>query len=283
MIKLKNRVRIPRRVRVVGRKIATVLVVGVTLIPAAFVFFWMASSSFKQGVDIYAMPPRWFDFTPTFDNYRVAMERTPFAQYATNSAVVATCSSLLGLAIGLPAAYTIARYRQKRLALALLTSRLLPGIAYVVPFFLLFTFIGLNGTYLALILAHVVVTLPLTVYIMINFFEGLPAELYDAAQVDGCTRIQTFFRVALPLTRPGVVTAGILAFIFSWNDFKMALVLSNQETRTLPIAVFNFVHEASLEWGPMMAYATLISLPVLALTLFVQKHIISGLTMGSVK
>lgn len=268
-----------QRLRAIGLGIAVL----VLLLPAAFVFFWMASSSLKRGVDIYSIPPKWLDFEPTLDNYRAAFERTPFVKYAANSLLVGLGSSALGLLIGLPAAYAIARYNQRRLALSLLTARLLPGIAYIVPFFLLFTQLRMNGTYPALILAHLVVTLPLTVYIMINFFEGLPPELYDAAQIDGASRIQTFLRVALPLTKPGIATSGVLAFIFSWNDFKMALVLSGSETRTLPVAVFNFVHEASLEWGPMMAYATIISIPVLALTVFVQKHIVTGMTMGSVK
>lgn len=265
------------------RRAAFGLVVVLMLLPAAFVFFWMVSSSLKRGVDIYSIPPKWFGFEPTLDNYRAAFSRTPFAQYALNSFVVATASSLLGLVIGLPAAYTIARYNQRRLAVSLLTARLLPGVAYIVPFFIVFTQLRMVGTYPALILAHLVVTFPLTVYIMINFFEGLPSELYDAAMVDGCSKIGTFFRVALPLTKPGMVTAGVLAFIFSWNDFKMALVLSDSQSRTLPVAVFNFVHEASLEWGPMMAYATVISIPVILLTVFVQKHIVTGMTMGSVK
>lgn len=266
-----------------GRALALGAAVLILLLPAAFVFFWMVSSSFKRGVDIYSMPPKWFNFEPTLDNYRAAFERTPFLKYAFNSLLVGVGSSLLGLVIGLPAAYSIARYRQRKLALSLLTARLLPGIAFIVPFFLLFTQLRMNGTYPALILAHLVVTLPLTVYIMINFFEGLPPELYDAAAIDGCSKLQTFVRVALPLTKAGVATSAVLAFIFSWNDFKMALVLSGSETRTLPVAVFNFVHEASLEWGPMMAYATIISIPVLALTIFVQKHIVTGMTMGSVK
>lgn len=265
------------------RRAALYFVVALLLLPAAFVFFWMVSSSLKQGVDIYQIPPRWFDFEPTLDNYQKALERTPFAHYAFNSALVATASSALGLIIGLPAAYTIARYNQQRLAVSLLTARLLPAIAFLVPFFILFTQIGMVGTYPALILAHLLVTFPLTVFIMVNFFEAIPSELYDAAQVDGCGKIGVFFKVALPLTKTGLVTSGILAFTFSWNDFKMALVLSNADTRTLPVAVYNFVHEASLEWGPMMAYATLITVPIIVLTAFAQKHIVTGMTLGSIK
>ncbi|MGW0507183.1 carbohydrate ABC transporter permease [Micromonospora sp. NPDC003241] len=274
----------PRRRRgsILGR-IALAVTVTVALAPALFVFFWMLTSSFKQQVDIYTIPPKWFDFTPTLDNYQAALTRTPFARYMTNSLVVATCSSLLGLLIGVPAAYSIARYRQTRLSLSLLTARLLPGVAYLVPFFVAFTALRMVGTYPALILSHVIITFPLTVFIMVNFFAALPDEVHDAAQVDGCGKLETFWRIAVPLTRPGMLTAGILAFIFSWNDFKMALILSDGDSRTLPVAVFNFVHEASLDWGPMMAYASIIMLPVFVLTLAAQRHIVTGMTMGSVK
>ena len=253
------------------------------LLPAAFVFFWMVSSSIKPQVDIYAIPPKWFDFQPTLKHYVAAMTTTPFVRYTLNSTIVALGSSLIGLIIGLPAAYSIARYRQQKLGLVLLTSRIMPGVGYLVPLFLLFLKLHMIGSYLAVILSHLVVTFPLTVYIMIGFFEDLPPELFDAAEIDGSGKIGTFFRIALPLTKPGVVTAGILAFIFSWNDFKMALILSNSSTRTLPVAVFNFMTEASLNWGAMMAYATIITIPVIILTLFVQRHIVTGLTMGGVK
>ncbi|WP_326550409.1 carbohydrate ABC transporter permease [Micromonospora sp. NBC_01813] len=274
---------VPRGAGRTLRRIAFWLTLIVALAPAAFVFFWMVTSSFKQQVDIYTIPPQWLNFSPTLDNYRSALEQTPFTRYMMNSLLVATASSLFGLMIGLPAAYSIARYRQSKLSLSLLTARLLPGVAYLVPFFVAFTALRMVGSYPALILSHVIITFPLTVFIMVNFFAGLPAEIYDAAEVDGCGRLETFWRIALPLTRPGMLTAGILAFIFSWNDFKMALILSDGDTRTLPVAVFNFVHEASLDWGPMMAYATIIMIPVLILTLFAQRHIVTGMTMGSVK
>jgi multiple sugar transport system permease protein len=266
-----------------ARRVGMAALVVVLLAPGLFVFFWMVSSSLKVGVDIYADPPHWFDFEPTLDNYRTAFSRTPFVRHAFNSLLIATASALIGLVIGVPAAYTIARYNQRRLALTLLTARLMPGVGYLVPLFILFTRLGLVGSYPALIVSHLVVTFPLSVYIMVNFFEGVPTELYDAALVDGCSKVGAFRRVALPLTKPGLVTAGVLAFIFSWNDFKMALILSNATTKTLPVAVYNFVHEASLEWGPMMAYATVVTIPVIVLTAVFQRHIITGMTLGSIK
>lgn len=266
-----------------GKSSLFFLILVIVLVPAAFVFFWMVSSSFKPAVDIYAIPPKWFNFAPTLKHYITAFTTTPFLQYLLNSTIVAFGSSLIGLAIGLPAAYSIARYRQTKLGFVLLTSRIMPGVGYLVPLFILFMKLHMVGSYSALILSHLVVTFPLTVYMMVGFFEDLPRDLFDAAEVDGCTRIGTFLRIALPLTRPGVVTAGILAFIFSWNDFKMALILSNSQTRTLPVAVFNFMTEASMNWGAMMAYATIITIPVIILTLLVQRHIVTGLTLGGVK
>jgi len=273
----------PQMVKKWAKEIIFFLVVCLILAPAAFVFFWMISSSFKPQVDIYAIPPKWFDFVPTLIHYKTAITSTPFLRYTLNSAIVAIGSTLIGLVIGLPAAYSIARYRQNKLGMILLTSRIMPGVGYLVPLFIMFMKLHMIGSYSSLILSHLVVTFPLTVYIMIGFFEDLPHELFDAAQIDGCSRYGVFFRIALPLTRPGVVTAGILAFVFSWNDFKMALILSNSETRTLPVAVFNFMTEASLNWGAMMAYSTIIIIPVIVLTLFVQRHIVTGLTMGGVK
>lgn len=268
--------------RILGKILLYGLVILI-LAPAVFVFFWMITSSLKRPVEIYAIPPMWLSFQLTLRNYEVAFSTTPFVRFALNSTIVALGSSIAGLVIGLPAAYSIARYRQGRLGMLLLTARLMPGVGYLVPLFILFLKLKLVGSYAALMLSHLVVTFPLTVYIMVGFFEDLPSELLDAALIDGCSKFGSFFRIALPLTRPGMVTAAILAFVFSWNDFKMALILSNSSTRTLPIAVFNFMHEASQDWGAMMAYSTIITIPVLVLALFIQRHIVTGLTIGGVK
>lgn len=265
------------------RKFMLYLLVIALLIPAIFVFYWMVTASIKKEVDIYSIPPKWIFFKATYQHYVTAFSQTPFLRYLKNSVIVAVGSSLIGLVIGLPAAYSIARYRQRGLGMVLLASRLMPGVAYLVPLFILFLKLKMIGTYPALILSHLVVTFPLTVFIMVGFFEDLPSEILDVAMIDGCTKYSSFFRIALPLTTPGIVTSGILAFIFSWNDFKMSLILSNGQTRTLPVAVFNFVHEAYLDWGAMMAFSTIITIPVVILTLFVQRHIVTGLTMGGVK
>lgn len=263
-------------------KVTLYILVLMILIPSIFVFFWMFTSSLKKPVDIYAMPPRWFtDFS--FDGYLLAIRKTPFLSYLINSTIVAFSSTIIGLIIGLPAAFSIARYKQRKIGLAILAARLMPGIAYLVPLFILFLQLRMIGSHITLILSHLVITFPVTVWIMVGFFEDFPNEILDAALVDGCTRIGALIRVILPLTKPAITTSGILAFISSWNDFKMALVLANKSTRTLPIAAFQFVHEAAIDWGPMMAYATLITIPVLILMLFIQSNIVRGLTLGGLK
>lgn len=258
---------------------ATVLAI---LIPFLFIFVWMALSSIKTQKDIFAMPPTWV-FTPTLENYAQVLKNAKFARNAVNTLVVATGSTVLGLLVGLPAAYTIARYRQNRLAMAILAARIMPGIGYMMPLFLLFRAVGLLGTHVGLILSHVVMTFPLTVWIMVSFFEDVPQELYDAALVDGSSRTGAFVRIALPITAPGMVAASLLAFITSWNDYKLALVLSNFKTATLPLMASNFVGFANIDWGPLMATATLMTLPVLLVSIVIQKYIVSGLTVGSVK
>jgi multiple sugar transport system permease protein len=200
-----------------------------------------------------------------------------------NSFIIASISTAIGLLLGLPAAYSIARFKQNRLALAVLVARLTPYITYVVPWYLAFRALGLLDTYFALSLTHLIVGMPLIVWIMISFFEDIPQELEDAAMVDGATRLGIFFRIVLPLSAPGIAAASILAFIFSWNQFIFSLALSGPKTRPVPVAVFNFISYGQIDFGGLGAAAVLITLPVILLTLFIQRWIVSGLTMGAVK
>lgn len=247
-----------------------------------FPFYWMVLSSLKTQVQNTAFPPL-FLFTPTLENYRTVFVQNPFALFLWNSLVVGLGSSLLGLALGLPAAYAIARFRHRGVALAVLVARITPGISYLVPWFIIFSQFRLIGSYTALILSHLTVGLPLIVWIMIGFFEDVPVDLEEAALIDGCSKATAFLRVALPLTRPGMVTAGILSFILSWNTFMYSVVLADASTRTLPVAVFGFLSYGGFDWGALTAAATIITLPVMILALLIQRHIVSGLAMGGIK
>lgn len=251
-------------------------------IPFFFVFVWMILGAFKTQVQNTAIPPL-FIFEPTLQNFETVFQRNPMWQFLLNSAIVGVGSTVLGLIFGLPAAYTIARYRQQRLAIAILVARIMPGISYLVPWFIMFSRLKLTGTYFALILSHLLITLPMIIWLMIGFFEDIPQDLDDAAMIDGCSHLQAFIKVSLPLTKPGIAASAILSFIFSWNNFMFSLVLANQETRPLPVAVFSFLSYTQIDWGGLNAAATIVTLPVLILILFAQKHMVRGLTLGSVK
>jgi len=272
-----------RQVRQGLRTLGYYALVVIVMLPTVFVFYWMITLSLKPQVEAAGYPPSFFRFTVTFKGYVEVFSKHPFLLYIWNSLVVASGVTVLGLAVGLPAAYSIAQWRQRGLALTILVARIIPGISYLIPWYILFRNLKMVDTYQALILTHLVVGLPITIWVMIGFFEDVPPDLREAALIDGCTDYGAFWRVAVPLVKPGIVATAILSFIFSWNNFLFSVILAGRNTRTLPIAVFNMIGYEEINWGPLAAAATLITLPVILLTLIVQRHIVSGLTFGAVK
>lgn len=270
-----------KAVKITRRALFYVLLLALW-IPFFFVFYWMIMGAFKTQLQNTAIPPL-FIFEPTLQNFETVFQRNPMWRFLLNSTVVGAGATLLAMILGLPAAYSIARYRQQRLAVAILVARIMPGISYLVPWFIMFSRLKLIGSYQALILSHLMITLPMTIWLMIGFFEDIPKELDEAALIDGCNPLQAFWKVSLPLTKPGIAASGILSFIFSWNNFMFSLVLASQATRPLPVAVFSFISYTQIDWGGLNAAATVVTLPVLILILFAQQHMVRGLTLGSVK
>ncbi len=264
------------------RTIAFYVLLLILFFPFFFVFAWMIEGAFKTQLQNTAIPPL-FVFKPTLENFETVFRRNPMGQFLLNSVIVGAGATILALIFGLPAAYGIARYKQQRLATAILIARIMPGISYLVPWFIMFSKLKLIGSYYALILAHLLITLPMTIWLMIGFFEDIPKELDEAAFMDGCNPLQAFIRISLPLTKPGIAASAILSFIFSWNNFLFSLVLANQQIRPLPVAVFSFISYTQIDWGGLNAAATIVTLPVLVMILFVQKQMVRGLTLGSVK
>ncbi len=244
---------------------------------------WMTSAAFKPLPEVMRVPPTWIPEQPTLDNFREVFANSPFGRYGLNSAIVATASTALSLVVGVPAGYGIAKARAYGLAVFVLISRMTPGLSYLIPWFMLFRYLGLNNTLWALIITHLVIGLPITIWVMMGFFEDLHPELEEAALVDGAGIWAAFRDVALPLSRPGMVVAAILAFIFSWNNFIFAVVLAGRETRTLPVAVFNVLTFEQPAWGALAAAALVVTFPVLVLTVFVQRQIVVGMTAGGMK
>ena len=263
--------------------IAFYVAVIVVMLPTVFVFYWMITLSLKPQVEAAGYPPSFFWFSVTFKGYVDVFAKNPFLFYTWNSLVVATGCTLLALIVGLPCAYSIAQWRQRGLALTILVARIIPGVSYLIPWYILFRNLKMVDTYQALILTHLVVGLPIVIWVMIGFFEDIPTELREAALIDGCTDYGAFLRVAVPLVKPGIVATSILSFIFSWNNFLFSVILAGRNTRTLPIAVFNMIGYEEINWGPLAAAATMITLPVIILTLIIQRHIVTGLTFGAVK
>jgi multiple sugar transport system permease protein len=274
---------IPYRLKKLAGRMAFGFSVFVIVSPAILVMLWMLSLSLKNEVDNMSFPPVFVPSPPTLANFYDVFEKNSFETYFLNSVIVSGLATLVAIAVGVPAAYGIAKAQAHKLAMLTLIARITPALSYLIPLFILFQWIGLTGTIWPIVITHLVITLPIFIYVMIGFFEGLPQELEEAALIDGCTLWQAFRHVALPLARPGIVVGAILSIIFSWNNFVFGAVLGGRQTRTLPVAVFNMLTFEQVAWGPLAAAALLVTLPVLVLTLLIQKEIVGGLTAGGVK
>jgi len=251
-------------------------------VPPVFVFVWMILTGLKTGVQNISYPPE-FIFVPTLENFRAVFQQYNFFRYLMNSLIVAGLATGVSLVLGLPAAYSIAKYRQGKIGILILVARMTPFVSYLLPWYIIFRHLRLIDTYTALTITHLIITLPMVIWLMVSFFEGMPEELEDAAMIDGCSRLQSFLIIVLPLVRNGIATSAILSFIFSWNQFLFSLILSGPKTKTVPVAVYNFISYGKIDWAGIGAAATLIVLPVSVFAFFVRRTIVQGLTMGALK
>ena len=243
---------------------------------------WMILASFKSRTEITKYPPDLF-FTPTLENYQQLFTRTDFLENTMNSIYVAGGSTLLGLLLAVPAAYAISWHRLVWPATLTLFARMAPGTLFLLPWFIMFSNVGLSGTHFALIITHAVITLPIALWTMLPHFDGLPRELTESAQIDGCSGIKILVLIAMPVVMPGLIVAVILSFIFSWNYFLFALALSGISSKTAIVASFNFIGEGVTNWGALMAAATVIAMPPILLTFAIQRKLVAGLSFGAVK
>ncbi|MGO1078807.1 carbohydrate ABC transporter permease [Inquilinus sp. CA228] len=273
----------PRPLSKILRRAALYFAVLVIVSPALLFFLWMLSLSLKPEVDNLSYPPVLIPTTLAWSNYAQVFAENSFGRYFINSLIVTGSATLIGLVIGAPAAYGIARARATKLSVVVMIARMTPGLSYLIPLFLMFRWLGLMGTLWPQIITHLVITLPIVIWVLISYFEALPIELEEAGRIDGANRWQVFRHVVLPLTRPGLTVALLLSFIFSWNNFVFGIVLAGRTTRTLPVAVYNSLTFEQVSWGPLSAAALVVVVPVLVLTVVAQKQIVAGLTSGAVK
>ncbi len=268
----------PRLLLVLG----VVLSVGLSLLP----FLWFVLTSFKSQQEIEATPPTWWP-SGSLSFYRTALFDHDLFAYVANSVIVAGSTTLVALAIGIPAAYALARLAVpgKRIIMAvLLCISMFPQMAIAAPLWRILDSLGGLNRHWGVVLPYVALTLPLAVWILASFFKELPAELEDAARVDGCGPWSTLLRITLPLASPGIFTAAILILIYAWNEFFFALlILTQPERQTLPVGIALFQGEFTMPWGELAAASVVATLPLILVVLLCQRWIISGLSAGAVK
>ena len=265
----------------VAQLLAIVLLAIFILVP----IYWMVSTSIKTGNQTFAMPPV-FIFQPTFEHYREVFAEGVVIKGLRNSLIVASLSTLLALLLGTPAAYAMARFDfrgKASLWFWIISNRFISPIVVALPFFLLARDLALLDSHLVLILTYLTFNIPLVIWLCIDQFRAIPRDIDQAAMVDGADQWQALRTVVLPLAIPGLVVAAILCFVFSWNEFLFALVLTRAEAKTAPVEAANFMTGFGVRWGAMMATGTLIVLPVVVFAAIVSRHLVRGLTMGAVK
>ncbi len=271
---------LPRKTARIAEAVFLHLLMISVIAPFFFVFFYMFWNSLKPDY-LFFEPGTWI-FEPMWANYSDVYEQSDLIRNIGNSLIISGSATLIGLTCGLLTAYTIARYNLRKLAMAILLTRMVPYITALVPFWIVYKHVGLLNSYTGIILSHLIITIPFGVWIMMGFIEDIPRELEEAAWIDGASRTQAFVRVVLPLATPGMVATAILCFIFSWNNFQLALVLGGFDVSTAPVSVYKYADPEAGGSGQMMAAATLVTIPVFIIVLAIQKQLAAGLTMGGI-
>lgn len=252
---------------------------------AVFPVAWMVATGFKAQNDIFSVPPK-FVFGPTLENFRYILTEAPILHYLYNTIVVSIVTTVFSVAIGIFAAYALARFRfrgKEDLAFYILSIRMFPPIAAAIPIFVIMKHLNLLDTKLSLIIAYTTFNLPFVVWMLRDFIASLPYELEEAAMVDGKSRMGAFFGVTFPLLLPSIAAVSILCLIFSWNEFLFALVLSQRNAKTLALGLTEFMTWREIGWDNIFATATILVGPVVILSFMVQKYLVRGLTMGAVR
>jgi len=268
--------------RIVRRSLFYLLVLIIVL-PIMFPLYFVVISSLKDMAQLYRVPPVLFGFTPTFDHYKYIFEFQNFGHNFYNSSIIAIVSTLVAMVFGVPAAYSISRYKMQKASTAILIARLLPSISFLLPYYYIFSKMKLIDSYFTMVISHMVLSLPLIVWIMTGFIAEIPYDLEEAAIVDGCTKQSCFSKIILPISGPGLVTCATLSFLGSWNNFQFALILGGDKVRTLPVSLQYFVSGSEIRWGRMLAATVVVIIPTIILTMILQKYIVKGLTAGAVK
>jgi len=278
-------VRSARRPKRRSIPIARILLLGFFLIFVLFPLYWMLNTSIKPSDDYLAVPPVWWPENPTLVHYEAALFAYRGFEGLVNSIIISISATILSALLGTLMAYSLARYNTggKHLSFWVLSQRFLPPIGIVLPIFLIYRNLGIYDTHFGLIIAYTVFTLPVSVWMMFAYFRQMPKSMEEAALVDGWTRWQAFWRVAVPLAAPGIVAAAVFAFIACWTEFFFALLLTSRTAFTLPTVFRAFIGFQGAQYGEAAALAIVSLGPSIALGVLAQKHLVRGLTLGAVR
>lgn len=265
----------------------TIFLIIVCVIMVGFPIAWMALSSFKPGVELFTIPPKLLPENWSLEWYQQAIGNENVIHYFFNSLYIASIVMIVDMIIGSMTAYSLTRFRfkgRKVILICVLAAYCIPPIMLMLPLYRIMNMLQLSGSHVGVIIGHLTITLPFSIWLMVSFFRKLPEEIDEAAAMDGANEWQVFYKVDFPLCVSGVLSTGIMAFIMSWNEFLLSSVLVNKESmKTLTVGIANYISSTHIDWGVIMALGTITTLPVVILFALVQKYFVEGMTAGAVK
>lgn len=272
--------------RSASEKIVLTILTVLVIIFFMFPIVWLVTTSFKYGRDAFAIPPKWFFFDWTLKNFQEALANESTGKFILNSIIISLGATSLSLVLGVPAGYAIARTKNRFISMSsyfLLLLLMVPPVAMLIPFYLIMRDVGLLGSFWALILIDTVFDAPFVVWMMRSYFADVPREMEEAAWVDGTSRVGAFVKVALPLSIPGIVASALYTFIYTWNDFLFALMLTSPKTKTIPLGIMASFSSVEIGWGRMATLSVFAIVPAVLISLFLNRFFVQGLTMGASK
>lgn len=267
------------------------LICALIIIMVLFPVYWLITTSLKYDKDSYVFPPQIIPKEITLKNYfdiLVLTQEGNLIKYLFNSLIITISTIFFSLLFGSMAAYSLSKshlsYSIRRMLLVIiLLIRIFPPITIAIPYYVLLSRLHLIDTHVGLIISYVSFSLPFAIWLMIGFFQGLPSEIEEAATIDGCSYWQRFYKIVLPLSAPGIAVTAIFCFIYSWNEFMLASILTSERAKTLPVVIAGFISDKYMFWGKMSALGVLMLIPIIIFSLFAQKDMVRGLTLGAIK
>ncbi len=272
----------PSRLERILLNLAVILVILFFMMP----MFWLVTTAFKFGREAFSIPPKWIFFEFTLKNFQDVWQHSNVLRFLMNSIIISTGATLLSLLLGVPAGYAVARTQSRLLGFSsyfFLVLLMIPPIAMLIPFYLIMRDIQLLGSYAAVIIIDTIFDASFVVWMMRSYFKDVPQEMEEASLIDGASRLQAFYRIALPLSVPGIMASALYCIIFSWNDFLFALMLTSPKTKTMPLGILASFSASEINWGIMAAMSVFAIIPAIIIALFLNRHFVQGLTAGAAK